>query len=135
MDRLYWLVRDLRTILELDPDNGHALNALGYTLTDRTDRHQEALGYIERAYALLPNDAAVVDSMGWVHYRLGNLDKALTYLRRAYDLDPDPEIGAHLSEVLWYLGKRDEARTLWQRAVEASPDSEHLLGIKSLLEL
>lgn len=92
--------------------NAQALNALGYTLADRTDRYQEALGYIEQALALLPDDAAVLDSMGWVQFRLGDFTKALEFLRRAYQLNPDPEIAAHLSEVLWAAGQRDEAKNL-----------------------
>ena len=89
LDRVDVLERDLRAILASDPKNGQALNALGYTLADRTDRYQEALGYIEQALVLLPEDAAVLDSMGWVQYRLGDNAKALQYLRQAYQRNPD----------------------------------------------
>jgi len=126
LDRLDLLERDLRAILAADPKNGQALNALGYTLADRTDRYQEALGYIERALAILPDDAAVLDSMGWVQYRLGNHGKALEYLRRAYQANPDAEIAAHLSEVLWVSGQREEARKIWRRSLAKNPDSRHL---------
>jgi tetratricopeptide (TPR) repeat protein len=134
MDRLDLTERDLRTILERDPDNAHALNALGYTLADRTDRHQEALGYIERALALMPEDPAIIDSMGWVQYRLGNYEEALEHLRRAYELSDDPEIAAHLGEVLWVLGEHAEARAVWRRGLEHAPDSEHLLEVMQRLQ-
>ncbi len=121
------LEQDLRSILELDPENPQALNALGYTLADRTDRHQEALDYIQRAIAKQPDDAAFVDSMGWVQYRLGNLTKALSYLRRAYQLEPDGEVAAHLAEVLWMADKRDEATALWRAALQRWPNHPVLL--------
>ncbi|NIP73691.1 MAG: tetratricopeptide repeat protein [Gammaproteobacteria bacterium] len=124
LDRLDLLERDLSQILARDPENAHALNALGYTLADRTQRYQEALEYIERALELSPDEAAILDSMGWVHYRLGNLEKALTYLRRAYQRDQDPEIAAHLGEVLWVSGQREAAREVWDQALERDPDSD-----------
>ena len=126
LDRIDVLERDLRAILANDPKNAQALNALGYTLADRTDRHQEALGYIEQALALLPEDAAVLDSMGWVQYRLGDHAKSLEFLRRAYRINADAEIGAHLSEVLWASGQRDEAKRIWRAATAKQPDSRHL---------
>jgi tetratricopeptide (TPR) repeat protein len=135
IDRLEVLEEDLRTLLEIDPDNAHALNALGYTLADRTDRYQEALGYLQRAIALLPENAAVLDSMGWVHYRLGNYQKSLDYLRQAYELSADAEIAAHLTEVLWASGHQDEAREIWRKAVEEDPDSPHLQKVRERLGL
>ncbi|HWS27978.1 MAG TPA: tetratricopeptide repeat protein [Xanthomonadales bacterium] len=120
------LEQDLRSILKVDPDNPQALNALGYTLADRTDRHQEALGYIERAIARHPDDGAFVDSMGWVQYRLGNLDEALRYLRRAFELVQDGEVAAHLGEVLWASKLHDEARKHWREALRRWPDSAPL---------
>ncbi|GMU42290.1 MAG: tetratricopeptide repeat protein [Xanthomonadales bacterium] len=125
-DDVAGLERDLRSILELDPENAQALNALGYTLADRTDRHQEALGYIQRAIARQPDDGAVVDSMGWVQYRLGNLDEALRHLRRAYGLVQDGEVGAHLAEVLWASGHNDEARALWRDLLRRFADNPAL---------
>lgn len=119
--------QDLRAILDFDPDNPQALNALGYTLADRTDRHQEALALIEKALAARPADAAIVDSMGWVQYRLGNLDRALEYLRRAYALSEDGEIAAHLAEALWVKGERSEAESLWRDALKRWPDNKTLL--------
>lgn len=130
LDRLDLLERDLKRVIATNPKNGHALNALGYTLADRTDRHQEALGYIKRAIVLLPEDAAVLDSMGWVLYQLGQYDKSLEYLQRAYALSNDDEIAAHLSVVLWAVGQREEARKTWEQALQKVPDSEHLLKFK-----
>lgn len=118
---------DFRTILDEDPDDAMALNALGYTLANQTDRLEEAHGLISRAYELAPDDAAVVDSMGWVEYRLGNHQKALVHLRRALDLQFDPEIAAHLGEVLWVTGERDEARETWRRAMERQPDDSDVV--------
>lgn len=135
LDRLDILERDLRLILDSNPDNGHALNALGYTLADRTDRHQEALEYLQRAIALLPDDPAVLDSMGWIKYRLGEPEKSLEYLRRAYELNQDPEIASHLSEVLWAAEQHEEAKAVWQKSFEDNPDSEHLLKLREKLGL
>lgn len=123
---------DLRRIVTEDPNNFHAWNALGYTLADRTDRLQEALEYIEKAQALAPDEAAIIDSLGWVHYRLGNFALAERHLRRAYELSRgDAEVAAHLGEVLWEQGKRKEARALWEKARRSSPDN---LPLKKTLE-
>src|SRR5690606_36312391 len=103
-----------------------AINALGYTLADRTDRYDEALVLIEQAYQLNPDDAAILDSLGWVNYRLGNLDEAEAQLRKAYERFPDHEIAAHLGEVLWSSGKQRAARTVWTEALKQQPDSEVL---------
>ena len=126
LGRLDVLERELRDILDQNPDDAGALNALGYTLADRGLRLQEALGYIQRAYARNPEEPAILDSMGWVHYRLGRLDEAVDYLRRALDALFDPEIAAHLGEVLWVKGDRDAARKVWQRARKAFPDDDRL---------
>ncbi|HXH04607.1 MAG TPA: tetratricopeptide repeat protein [Candidatus Competibacteraceae bacterium] len=130
IDRLDVLEQDLRALIESNPENGQALNALGYTLADRTDRYQEALGYLERAIALLPEDAAVLDSMGWVKYRLGDYPAALEYLRKAYARSQDGEITAHLCEVLWHSGSRDEALELWRQAIGRMPEDEHLREVQ-----
>ncbi|HWS03773.1 MAG TPA: tetratricopeptide repeat protein [Gammaproteobacteria bacterium] len=119
---------DLRRIISEDPKNYHALNALGYTLADRTDRLQEALALIEKAVALAPDEPAIVDSLGWVYYRLGNLDAAAEHLKRAYELSRgDAEIAAHYGAVLWEQGKRKEARALWDKARRADPENRALL--------
>ena len=121
--------RDLRRILKTDPKNAHALNALGYTLADHTNRQEEALSLIKRALEVRPNDAYILDSMGWVHYRMGNLDEAIRYLRQALEIRSDPEISAHLGEVLWVKGDRKGAETVWRRALKSTPDSEPLLTV------
>ncbi|MFL9811899.1 tetratricopeptide repeat protein [Stutzerimonas sp. VN223-3] len=120
------LEQDLRFIIEREPDNAMAINALGYTLADRTDRYEEALALIEQAYRLNPDDAAILDSLGWVNYRLGNIAEAETHLRKAYELFPDHEIAAHLGEVLWTSGKQREARAIWDEALKQQPDSQIL---------
>lgn len=125
--------QDLRRIIREDPDNAAALNALGYTLTDLTDRHSEALSLIQKALALNPTDAATLDSMGWVKYRLGDLAEAEDFLRQAFALDNNPEIGAHLGEVLWQRGEHQEAREIWQQA--ASQDPEHTVLVMTLQRL
>ncbi len=106
-------IDDLQRLVALDPDNPNALNALGYTLADRTDRYNEALPLIERALALDPDNAAILDSLGWVLHKLGRSSEALLHLRRSFELARDAEVAAHLGEVLWLLGQRDEARAVW----------------------
>lgn len=107
--------QDLRTIIQSDPENAVALNALGYTLSDRTDRQREALRLIETALALEPENPAILDSMGWVLFKLGRVEEALPYLREAAEAEPHAEIVAHLIEALWTLDRRDEARELVAR--------------------
>jgi len=114
---------DLRAILALEPDNATALNALGYTLTTIPGRYQEAFELIVRAYELEPENPAIIDSLGWVHYRLGNLAKAIDYLRQAYEAFPDPEVAAHLGEVLWVSGAHDDARKIWAESLDQNPDN------------
>ena len=115
-------IADLRAMVEQDADDARALNALGYILTNHSQRYEEARGYIARALALRPNDPAVIDSMGWVEFRLGNLDAAAELLRRAYARLKDPEIAAHLGEVLWQMGEREEARQVWGTALSQHPE-------------
>lgn len=135
LGRLDVLERDLKRVIKEDPKNAHALNALGYTLADRTHRYKEALGYISRALALMPNDAAILDSMGWVKYRLGSLKESVEYLRRALQLSGgDAEIAAHLGEVLWVMGDKAEAREVWERAKQGQPDNAVLLEVMKRLE-
>lgn len=125
---------DLRKIIEREPDNAMALNALGYTLADRNERLDEALQMIEHAARLNPDDPAITDSLGWVHYRLGDLDLAERYLREAYAAYPDSEVAAHLGEVLWAQGKRKEARKIWDKALEAAPENQLIPSIRQRLE-
>jgi len=122
-DDLDLLEQDLRFILEREPDNSMALNALGYTLADRTTRYDEAKALIEQALRLDPQDPAILDSLGWVNYRLGNLDEAERLLRQALARFPDHEVAAHLGEVLWARGKQREARKVWANALKEQPDS------------
>jgi tetratricopeptide (TPR) repeat protein len=117
------LERDLREMIRLDPSSALALNALGYSLTNLTDRHAEALDLISRALALKPDDPAILDSMGWAHFRLGQLDKALGYLQDAFARFPDHEVAAHLGEVLWIMGRKDEAMDVWKKGLKGRPDS------------
>ncbi len=117
---------DLRAIIKREPDNAMALNALGYTLSDRTTRYAEAKDLIERAHKINPNDPAVLDSLGWVNYRLGNLNEAERLLRQALAGFPDQEVAAHLGEVLWANGKQREARQLWAQYLKDQPDSPTL---------
>jgi tetratricopeptide (TPR) repeat protein len=121
--------RDLRLVLQQEPENAQALNALGYTLADRTERYDEALELIQRALTLKPDDPFILDSMGWVKYRLGNDAEAIKYLKRALSIRNDAEISAHLGEVLWVTGDRKQARTIWNEALENTPDSEILRGV------
>jgi tetratricopeptide (TPR) repeat protein len=118
------LERDLRALLQKDPDNAVALNALGYTLANKTRRYTEAHQLIRRALELKPDDPAILDSMGWVEFRRGNLQLAREYLEKAYAAFPDPEVAAHYGEVLWLLGEREQARSVWQRALDARGDTD-----------
>lgn len=122
-DDLAQLETDLRYIIEREPEHAMALNALGYTLADRTTRYQEAFELIAKAHQLDPEDPAILDSLGWVNYRLGKLDEAERLLRQALEKFPDHEVAAHLGEVLWAQGKQREARRVWRDALEATPDS------------
>ncbi|MGD8421769.1 MAG: tetratricopeptide repeat protein, partial [Gammaproteobacteria bacterium] len=122
LGRIDQLEADIKTILKTEPDNAHALNALGFTLADQTDRYEEALGYLKRAIEIMPDDPAIIDSLGWVYYRLGNYEESIRLLRRALSRFDDAEISAHLGEVLWANGDRMEAREVWQKALQKSPD-------------
>lgn len=127
LDDLGQMERDLTQLLSLEPDNATALNALGYSLTDRTDRHPEALTLIRKALTLNPEDPAILDSMGWVHYNLGDYPLALQYLLRAYGNYPDPEIASHLGQVYWKLGQPDKANKIWSEALQRDPDNSQIL--------
>ena len=126
LDMLEMAEKDLRDVISQDPDNANALNALGYTLADRSQRLEEAKGYILRAIELLPDDAAILDSLGWVCYRMGDNQEALKWLRKAFAQLEDAEIAAHLGEVLWVSGNHEEANKIWQRGLQLRPDHEML---------
>jgi tetratricopeptide (TPR) repeat protein len=117
----------LARLIELSPNNAQALNALGYTLVDRTTRAGEGLALIERAHKLSPGDPFILDSMGWAYFRTGKFDDAEAYLRRALAERPDPEIAAHLGEVLWAKGERARAQEIWQSQLQSTPDNPVLL--------
>jgi Flp pilus assembly protein TadD len=123
LNRIDLLERDLRQILKADPENAQALNALGYTLADRTSRHQEAYGYIQRALAQHPEDPAINDSMGWVLFRLGRHAEAEQYLKKAYEAMKDAEVSAHLGELYWVMGRKEEARKVWNDGLQLAPES------------
>ncbi|MDH5352848.1 MAG: tetratricopeptide repeat protein [Gammaproteobacteria bacterium] len=124
--RIDILEADLKAILKTEPDNAHALNALGFTLADQTDRYQEAYELIKRAIEIMPEDAAIIDSFGWVNYRLGRYEEAIKLLRQAFSQYADSEIAAHLGEVLWVTGRQDEARVIWKKALQKSPNDPHI---------
>jgi tetratricopeptide (TPR) repeat protein len=118
---------DLRSIISLDASNAAAMNALGYTMVLHTQRLDEAYDLIQRAYALQPNSAAIIDSMGWVLYKLGETDKALGYAMRAMEMMPDPEIAAHLGEIYWVMGNRKLAFETWHRGLRKTPDHDNIV--------
>ena len=126
INRIGDMERLLRQVIALKPDHGHAHNALGYSLADRGQRLPEARELILRALELKPGDPFITDSLGWVEFRLGNLDEAERQLRRAWTSRPDTEIGAHLGEVLWALGRQDDARRIWRQALARDSANEVL---------
>jgi len=125
--------RDLRAVIARQPENAAALNALGYTLADQTERFEEAEALIRQAYILQPHEASIIDSMGWIAYRQGRLEEAEAFLRRAWKLDQNPEIAAHLGEVLWMSGKKEEAVKAWRDA--QAIDSENAVLMETLERL
>jgi tetratricopeptide (TPR) repeat protein len=128
-DRLDILERDLKQVLTLDPGNADAMNALGYTLADQTDRYDEAYVLIERALRLKPEEPAFIDSMGWVLYRLNRYEEAIDYLEQAFERFPNDEVAAHLGEVLWQSGKTRRAKRVWKEALSETPDSTFLQSV------
>lgn len=135
LNRVDVMETDLRKIMVIKPENAHAYNALGYTFAERNMRLAEALQLVEKAYQLAPDDPAILDSMGWVHYRLGNLDKGLDFLRKAIIARPDPEVAAHLAEVLVARGDRGEAKSVSAKALKENPDNEALIAVVKRLDL
>ena len=128
VNRLDILEANLKQLIKLRPDHAHAYNALGYTFADRNQRIEEAYRLIETALKLAPDDPFIQDSMGWVLYRMGRNQEGLDYLQKAFKRRPDPEIAAHLGEVLWALEKRDEARKIWGDSLKEHPKNEALQG-------
>ena len=134
LDRMDILETSLRKLIALRPDYAHAYNALGYSLADRNERLPEARELIEKALKLSPDDSFIIDSMGWVLYRLGKTNDALDWLQRAFAARPDAEIAAHLGEVLWALGRRDEAERVLQDAAKKDPGNEALTSTRKRLK-
>ncbi len=120
---------DLRKLIKAEPDNAHALNALGYYFADNNKNLEEADEMLQKAIKLLPLDPAIQDSVGWVKYRLGENEEALIFLRKAYEQIQDAEIAAHLGEVLWVMGEQERAREIWDKALAASPDDAKLKSV------
>jgi len=129
LGRIDILETDIKSILKTEPNNAHALNALGFTLADQTERYEEAYAYLKRAIEINPDDPAIIDSWGWIHYRMGDYEKAIVLLRTALSRFDDAEIASHLGEVLWVTGNQDEARSIWQKALKKSPDAPALQSV------
>ncbi len=126
LDKREMFEADLQKVITAQPDNGYALNALGYFLVDRNERLDEAEKYLTRAIELQPSDPAIIDSVGWLYYRQKRYDEAIEMLRKAYDILPDAEIAAHLGEVLWVTGDEASATQVWEEALKTSPDDDVL---------
>jgi len=126
LGRMDEMERVLRRVMEIKPDHHHAYNALGYSLAERNLRLPEARSLVMKALELAPGDPFITDSVGWIEFRLGNHDKALAHLQRAYAARPDTDIAAHLGEVLWVTGQKDEARRIWREGRERDRDNETL---------
>ncbi len=127
LDQIAMAEEDLRAVLALEPSNAAALNALGYTLADRTSRLEEAETLIQKAYSLEPEDAAIIDSMGWIAYRMGRFEEARRYLEQAFLRDRNAEIAAHLGEVIWVLGDAQRARQVWNEGMRIEPGNQTLI--------
>lgn len=130
LDKLDVLEADLLKILEKNPDDVGALNALGYTLTDRTQRFDDAEKYLRKAIQLQPDEAVIIDSYGWLQFKRGKYDLALEYLRKAYEKQQENEIAAHIAEVLWATGKEKEAKEFFEPIFKKFPEDEYLLKFK-----
>ena len=124
--RIDILEEDINAVLKIQPNNAHALNALGFTLADQTDRYDEAYVLLKRAVELLPDNAAILDSYGWVNYRMGNYDIAIRFLQSALSKYYDNEIAAHLGEVLWVSGNKEAAKRVWQEALKKIPNDPRI---------
>jgi len=130
LNKLDVLETDLKKILAKYPDDAEALNALGYSLLGNAGRYAEAEKYLQQALNLQPNEAVIIDSFGWLQFKLGKLQQALSYLERAYAKQQEGEIAAHLAEVLWALGRKEEARKVFHNAIKKAPEDEYLLGFQ-----
>jgi Flp pilus assembly protein TadD len=134
LGRVDVLEANLRKVIRLKPEHAHAYNALGYSFAERNERLPEAHQLIVKALQLAPDDPFIIDSLGWVLFRMGDNAGALSQLQRAFSIRPDPEIAAHLGEVLWMLGRRDEAKKTWRDAAKAHPGNEALAEVIKRLD-
>lgn len=134
-DRINDMEKALRHVIEVSPNNQQAYNALGYSLADRNLRLPEARQLIEKALSMAPDDAFVIDSMGWLEFREGNTAQALEHLQRAYALRPDTEIAAHIGEVLWTTGQQKQARALLKAAHDKDPANDALKAMLLRLKI
>jgi len=130
LNKLDVLEKDLKQLLAKDPKNAEALNALGYSLLDDPNRYAEAEHYLQQAIQLRPEEAVIIDSYGWLQFKLGRPQIALDYLQRAYAKQPENEIAAHIAEVLWSLGRKTEAKKLFDKAIKNAPEDEYLLDFQ-----
>jgi predicted Zn-dependent protease len=130
VDKLDVVESDLKKILAKYPNDAEALNALGYTLLDRTNRYSEAEKYLLRALELQPDEAVIMDSYGWLQFKLGKKTQALEYLQKAYEKQPESEIAGHLAEVLWMLDRKEEAKSIFENAIKKAPEDEYLLDFQ-----
>jgi len=130
VDKLDVVESDLKKILAKYPNDAEALNALGYTLLDRTNRYSEAEKYLSKALELQPDEAVIMDSYGWLQFKLGKKTQALEYLQKAYEKQPESEIAGHLAEVLWMLDRKEEAKSIFENAIKKAPDDEYLLDFQ-----
>ena len=128
IDRIDVMEASLKKLIQVKPDHAHAYNALGYTLADRTTRYEEAKQYLDQALKLAPDDAFILDSMGWLQFRMKDYAQAIITLRQALSVRADPEIAAHLGEVLWAAGQKDEAQKVWDSALKDNHGHETLTG-------
>jgi len=133
LNKLDVLEADLKKILAKYPDDAEALNALGYSLLGNAGRYADAEKYLQQALNLQPNEAVIMDSFGWLQFKLGRLEQALGYLERAYAKQQEGEIAAHLAEVLWALGRKEDARKVFSKAIKKAPEDEYLLDFKNRL--
>lgn len=129
LDKLDVVEADLKKIILKNPEDYNALNALGYTLADRTQRYAEAEVYLQKAITLKPDETVIIDSVGWLQFKKGNLDAALALLLRAYDKSPENEIVTHLTEILWVKGDKEKAKEIFADALKKSPENKYILKL------
>lgn len=133
IDKIDLLEEDLLKIIKKNPRDANALNALGYTLVDKTTRYDEAEGYLQQAIQISPSEAVIIDSLGWLRFKQGKLTEAMGYLKAAYKKMPESEVAAHLVELLVVMGKKGEAKSIFDKAIKKSPDDIYLKKVQHLV--